>query len=112
MNMQFYNNTDDDNIFRQSSYDRGSMSPYRNIHKYNRGNHKDNKHIYNTLRIRDGKSDKRKIRHQRVRGRINPPRRRMERHKKLSSLFAYERYMEKLDREHDFFQKEIARDLM
>ena len=48
-------------------------------------------------------------RNHRIRGEINPPRLRQQRYEKLSSLFAYERYMEELDREHDFFQKEMAR---
>ena len=39
-------------------------------------------------------------RNHRVRGRINPPRRRVDRHEKLSTLFAYERYMRLSDFEY------------
>ena len=64
------------------------------------------------MRVHDGKPGKRSIRFQRSRGRINPPRMRKERHQKLSILFAYERYMEERDREHEFFEQEIAQDFM
>ncbi len=97
------------NCMPQKSLEIESMSPYKMLHKFSRGNRKENKYIYNSMRIDAGKPDKRTVHLQRTRGRINPPRRRMERHEKLSSLFAYERYVEELDREHNFFQKEMAR---
>ena len=52
-----------------------------------------------------GRSDYPRSRMQRKRGEINPCRIRKERHEKLRALFAYERYMEKLDREREFLGK-------
>ncbi len=73
----------------QMSADLQSMSPYKMLNKFSNKNRKDNKYFYNALRVYYGKSDKRSVRFQRTRGRINPPRRRVERNEKLSMLFAY-----------------------